>query len=148
MNGKNKQGESNREFDQQPDEGSRNGLPPYDFYQRGVADSQGGWLSSICQFLKDRSNSTVIVIAAIIALAYLAVVFVKSGNANYVKLIGGISLGIMIFTLGLSALLNIRWPNGTNTKKEQRGSVEPGFGRGSQETDGDAERPNERGEPD
>jgi hypothetical protein len=149
MNGKHKEGESNQDSGQQPAKGGGSGMPPYDFYRAGVVESQGGLFSSLCQFLKDRSNSTVVVIVAIIALGYVAGVFVKDGDANYVKLIGGITLGVLIFILGLLALLKaIRYKSGTNTEKRQRGSVESGSGQGCKEADGDIEGSDQRGESD
>jgi len=146
MNGKNREGESNRESGQESAKGGGSGLPPYDFYRAGIADFQGGWFSSLCQFLKDRSNLTVIVIASIIALTLIAVIFIIYGNDIYVKLIGGIVVAAMIFVLGLIALL--RRSNGKSTEKKQRGSVESGPGQGSTEEDGDTERPDERRESD
>jgi len=150
MNGKQKEGESNRDFGRKP---NGDGLPSYEeFYRRGITDSKGGWsnfLSTLCQFLKDRSNSTVIVIAAIIVLGYVAAVFIKSGSANYVRLTGGLTLGAMIFTLGLLALLNsIRCKSGADIEKKQRGSIESGPGQRGQEADGDIEGPDERRESD
>jgi hypothetical protein len=146
MNRKHYEGESNRESGQESAKGGGSGLPPYDFYRAGVADFQGGWFSSLCQFLKDRSNLTVIVIASLIALTLIAVIFIIYGNEVYVKLIGGIVVAAMIFTMGLLALL--RRSNGKNTETKQRGAIESGPGQGSTKENGDTKRPDERGESD
>ncbi len=115
---------------EQPFNGDRKSLPPYEFYQKGINEAGRGWVTAILAFMKNRTGGEVVAVVSILVLWRIASELIKEKSGlDSMTLVGCLAVAIMIFILGLLATIRVtKAKYAEDTQEKQGEKTQPGVG--------------------
>jgi len=122
---------------------SKEAIPPYQFYARGITQPDAAWLAAMLGFLKDKGGGDLASVVSLLVLGRIACEAIRrlGQGPNGMLLAACIIAALMIFTIGLLAILRATKEHNVKSAKEDKGrAIEPESGAADSHEDGGAQR--------